>query len=301
MVFISNGFLKAYESFSHTPTNIVDMDMVSLSGAIYDELFVSSEVDSDYSTSIPSEWDYSTIIHALFNGNLSGGNMEFYVDQVSSLRIKRREAGAFDWITLFDVPINAPDDFQFTRLDKYARANTEYEYGMVPVVNDMEGEIIYASILSDFDGVFISEKDITYGTILDVEISAQKNRESSTIVTHGRKYPYVISNGYSDYYSGSISGSFIEQDQLTKMYDVENGVNYRRRLDAFLNNGRPKVIKTYDGRMWIAKCTGAPSQDDSRYIYAPITRFSFTEIADAESSHDLYINGFIDCDIEGDV
>ena len=79
--------------------------------------------------------------------------------------------------------------------------------------------------------MFIIEKEQAFNTILDVEIQSQKNRP--TVNTIDRKYPYVVSNGQNNYYSGSASGVFIELDYDNCQFKTKEGWKYRENLMEF--------------------------------------------------------------------
>lgn len=294
MIFCGRSFCGARDTLDYTSTSIPNIKVVKLQNGIFDDLYITKNVNMKYTNQIQSEWDFDTILYAKFENNLLAGNVNFAIEQVDSVVIKRQVVGTGNWITLFQIPIQSIEDFNFSRLDKYARSNIEYEYALIPVLNGSEGEMNINSIFSEFDGVFIMEKDITYGTIIDISMSTSKNRPSSTVNTIDSKYPYVVTNGNNNYYSGTTSAVFIRATTNTYDWNFYDSWQYREDLMDFLCNGKPKLLKHFDGRMYIIAIVDNPTQDESTSNFYPVTSFNWVEIGNAESSQDLYDNNLID-------
>lgn len=303
-------------SLSPVPTDIDGIDFVLLTNAVYDELYADNKTNS-YSEDIPTDWDFDTIMHAYFNGDLHAGNVDYYSQEVEFLRIKRRIKGTYDWITMFEIPIEEASDFKFERFDKYARSQTTYEYAMVPVIRNIEGgsdleENHYISeVLSEFDDTFLVEKDVSYHSQLELTWSTSKNRPTLVVAPINRKFPYVFGNGDLNYYSGSISAIWLELNSLCELAGsmtwedawgmiYQGGWEYRHNLMEFLCNGRPKILKMADGRMWMVSIVDSPTESVTLHNSVPTTTFNWTEIDDCESGAALYENDFIDVDSNAD-
>lgn len=282
---------------SKTPIPSSDLSSVTVRHSVIDDLFITKNTNLSHSDMVSAQWDYDTILHAGFNGNLNAGNVDYTLDQVSALRIKRREVNTFNWITLYEIPINSVSDFNFEKISYLERANTEYEFALVPVNNGIEGNYNTNTVKSLFDGVVIIDRNAVFKTVLNTSISMQKNRPDSIVTPLGRKYPMSISNGYNNYDSGSIKATFIQQIGLE--FDVEHGWRWRKKFMDYLVDSNTKVLKFYDGRMWLVAITGSPSEDSSEHIDMPYTSFEWVEIGDVESSYDLYKHGLIDVNVEG--
>ena len=106
-----------------------------------------------------------------------------------------------------------------------------------------------------------------------------------------------VSCGGANYYSGSASGTFIALDIKNHSWKVDDGVNYRQKLMAFLCNGKPKILKYRDGRIWIIGITDNPSESEQNHPDKIQTSFSWTQIGEANDFDDLYYNGFIDWEV----
>lgn len=297
MIFLSRSFCSGRNTIDATNTYVINVDFVSLQNGIFDEINITSDT-SDYNVDdISSEWDFDTIFHALFQGSLFAGNVNYLAGQVSAIRVKRRKKGTYNWTSLFDVPIADADDFEFDRYDFTARGNTEYEYGLFPITDNIEGNPNTNSIKSEFNGVFVMEKDKSFNTELNTSVSTQKQKPTSVVYTYGNKYPYVVSNGLNNSYAGTISGFFAQFKGEECTFDFEQSFIHCADFEEFLKNGRPKLIKLGDGRMWIASIVDDVSTSGTEVI---TTTFNFVEISNCDSGSALYYNGMIDVNIEGD-
>ena len=100
MIFLGSMFCADIMSVTCTPTDIDNITKIELSDGVYDDLRVSKNVTDELKVTIPQEWDWDTILHAKFNGNVCAGNVNWRFDTVSHLIIKRKKTGDFKWITL---------------------------------------------------------------------------------------------------------------------------------------------------------------------------------------------------------
>lgn len=234
-------------------------------------------------------WSDDTIIDAGFNGDLAGGNVDFTAESIDKIRIKRRKKGTANWVDLKDITINVPDDFTFTFYDLFAANAAEYTYAVVPVIGDIEGNLSTADIQSMFNGFFIADKNTIYGTEYNVNVgAATKNEKSSVVQTLGAKYPFIIDNGYNNYYTVPISLFFYNPN-----LDWQQNVQYRQTIVEWLHNGTAKIFKSEDGRIWLAKVTTAPVLTPGSNLNITSIDFSITEIGESNSTEDLYNSGLL--------
>lgn len=294
MLFCGVAFCKMLHSMDTTTTNPKDITGLRLQNGVYDEFYLTADGAQPYTTTIPSQWDYNTLLYAHFNGDLMAGNINFVLEQVTSVLIKRRESGTNDWVNILQKPISTIDDFKFITEDKYARAGVNYDYALVPVINTTEGSLNIQSITPEFEGIFIMEKDTSYHSVANISMSTTKNRPSAIINTIDSPYPYVVTNGENNYYTGSTSAMFVRTDK--DMYDWQfyDSWKYRDDLMEFLCNGEPKILKHFDGRMYLISVVDNPSQDEGVSNFYPQTTFNWVEIGDADNQLDLYNNNLTD-------
>ena len=296
MLFCGTTFCSMLHSADYTSTNVIDTDYTQLTNGIYDEFYLTSDGDQTYTTTIPSEWDYDTLLHAYFNGDLLAGNVSFILSQITSIVIKKQVSGSNNWVNIMQKPISTIDDFNFIEFDKYVRSGVSYDYALVPVLNNTEGSLNIQSITPEFEGIFIVEKDITYHAVANIRMTSAKNRPSAIVNTIDSPYPFVVTNGENNYYTGSTAAMFVRTDK--DMYDWQfyDSWQYREDLMDFLCNGEPKVLKHFDGRMYLISVVDNPSQDESVSNFYPTTTFNWVQIGDAENQLDLYINNLVDYD-----
>ena len=289
-MFMGRYYCGSTEAVSSTPTNIKDITYVSISNGIYDELFGTDNSNIEMSDTSKT-WDFDTRFFAKFQGNLMAGNVDYAASIVSSVRIKRRKNDEHKWFTMFEIPIETNDDFEFELEDRYAQGSQEYYYAIVPVVEHVEGNINKNSIISEFNNYFVLDKDISYPIIFNTNLNIELNKNIGIVNTIGRKYPFVISNGMSQYKTGTLKFS------LAQMIDCEininNGYNYRTQFEEWMLNGKPKILKDWTGQIYMMEITSSIPIDYT-YHDLPSYQIQFTEIGDPLDENDLYNNNFID-------
>lgn len=292
-----------YDLFSdqyclNSPPSIVDgIKNTMLTNAIFDHLNASTNTSIPVSTDIP-EWDYGTIYDMDFNGNLSGGNIDFVLSQISSVRIKRRFEGEFAWVTLEEIPINQVADLGFTYTDRLNKTGVTYEYAIVPVLNDVEGNYVTNSVYSEFYGVYIGNNNNIYRFMYDVGYgTTTTTQQTGTFDVLGRKYPIVVSNADLQYETGSVTGYVLNDDyDKNGVFDRPAIVQKRKEVVQFLTDKTAKILKDWNGNMWLCTITGSVNSDYVSYsgMGVPSVTFSWVEIGDADNFTDLYNAGLIE-------
>lgn len=293
------GFSILGQSTLNTiPSTVEKITDVKIAGAIFDSLRVDEEVTGSFE--IADDWKLTTKLYARFNNNLYAGNAELGVDNVTNILIKRREVGDFEWFNMFNIPVEKIEDFNFVLSDKYAKGGQAYQYAFVPIINGLEGEYSFAAceatgeedVVCDFDGVVIMDKDNIYNTILDIETSTQKNHSKTYSSTLNNKYPVVIKNSMANYYTGSISATYLHF--IGCDYDKNGSRKYREEFLDFLANDNSKIIKIYDGRTFLCEVVDQISDSNSDHHELHSINYNFVEIGDTESNKDMYDAGFLD-------
>lgn len=297
MTFLGRSFLNDYHSGDYTTTSLENFDTVVIQNGIFDDLFITTDTSTPLTSTLSKEWDFNTIMHAAFNGNLNAGNIDYTLSQISSVRLKRRKYGTYTWTTLFEIPIHSLDDLAIRRIDRYARNNVRYEYALIPVLGNVEGSISLNTIVSKFDGLFICSKDRSYGTIFEADVVTTRHRPSSSINTLGSQYPFITYQSKNNYDMGSATGYFVNHDSDCNL-DLSGARDYREDLKQFLYDGKPKLLKFEDGNAWIVGIVDDITEDHSEHLDKVITTLQWVQIGDCESSEDLYHNGLTDTGIE---
>lgn len=280
-----------------TPTNIKNITSTRLQNGIFDHFNVTRDVTFDYSSIVPTDWNLDTIMNANFNGNASAGNVDQIAAGITSVRIKRRAKGTFEWIIIREIPITKPEDLSFLITDNLNAYNVEYEYAFVPMNEDVEGSYIIESILSKFEGVFVCDVDTVFKFHAGVEYSNNiSNQQIGVFQPYNRKYPVVVSNSIINYQTGSIGGWVLPDDFDTNRNPSRTAITQEKEvLLKFLMNKKPKIIKDMNGNNWLVFFTGSPSLSyDNNYGQGMVKVYAeWTEVGDPNDKTDLYENGLI--------
>ena len=300
MIFFGSFLNADIMSVACSPTDIEDINKIELSNGIYDELFATNDVESELVQNIRQEWDFNTILHATFDGNALAGNINWAIDSVSDIAIKRRKVGEFNWITLETKEVNSFDDFSIVGIDKTAAPNYEYEYAVIPVLNGMEGNYSTTIPLKvKTDCLVILDKDEIWSTVItDGFCDEVSNVPNSTVSTMNDIYPTIISNTSANYKTITVTCQFLPTNEEgcfepSTCSDPAQITSNNNKFIAFLNNKKPKLLKNLDGRIWLVYITTPPTNSaDGNYLLRKIT-FGCTEIGDINSEEDLYYAGLI--------
>ena len=289
-MFMGRYYCGSGEAMSSTPTNIQDITYIEISNGIYDELFGSDNPNIEMNNS-SKKWDFDTRFYAKFQNNLMAGNVDYAASMVSSVRIKRRKNDEHQWFTVFDIHIDTNDDFEFELIDRYAQGSQDYYYAMIPVIEHVEGNINKNSITSKFNNYFILDKDISYPIIFNTNLNVELNKNIGIVNTLGSKYPFVISNGLSQYKTGTLKFSLAPM--VNCEINVDDGYNYRTQFEEWIINGKPKILKDWTGQIYMMDITSSIPIDYT-YYNLPSYQIQFTEIGNPLSETDMYNNNFID-------
>lgn len=274
-----------------------NISSVTIQNCLADKLFISKNPDQEYSKTI-EYWNYDTVMIADFKNDLLAGNLAFALETVSSIRIKQREKGTFQWRTIYNIPIQKEEDLAFKRTYPYARSKTTYEFAVLPVLNNqVEGNVNITECYSEFDADYLVERDNIIQMMLNVQHEQTRNQQSDIITTLGRKYPVYVCSGNSNYDSGSFDATFIAFDSATCSYDMQNAHNYRNQIDDFLTNKKKKIYKTFYGDMWLINVVDSIPRSSNHHA-APIQTISWVETGDYNSTTDMYAANLLDVNYE---
>lgn len=270
---------------------------VTLRNGIFNHWNVNRDVTSPYSSAIPTDWDYLTIMNANFEGNINSGNIELALNSIDGIKIKRRKATDFDWVTLTYLDASQLTSFNFTFNDNIVASGYTYEYAFVPVVGGTEGNYITNTIGTKFDGVFICDLDTIYKFYAGVEYGTQERvQKVGVFEPYGRKYPVVVSNGLINYANGSVKGtvlpdSFFEDRVLNRVQMVQQ----REQLLDFLTNKKAKILKDWNGNSWLMIVVDNPSVSYASGSGMGIAdvEVEWVELGDSDKQADLYNNGIV--------
>lgn len=295
MIFLGYNFLKDRYCWQPVPTNLVNINDIILRNGIYDYFNITKDVDFPYIVTYPSEWDVSTQLDADFNGNINAGNIDYVISQISSIKIKKRKKGSFNWYTLYNVPIKKLQDINFVKYDYLGKNDTEYEYAIVPIIGNTEGEYAINSIKSEFYGVFITDGKNNYKFKEGASYSSNERVHQSTVFEpYGSKYPIVISNGQLSYDRGTAGGNvivFTSDEQLDRNATVDR----LQAIKNFLGTPSAKILKDFNGNIWLVSLSDNLPITYYSEVGMGFARvdFNWSEIGDANKGQDLYDSNLI--------
>ena len=243
--FLGYNFFSDGDCLNSAPSNVNNISNIRLSNAIFNHFNVTSNTSISSSTTIPTNWDYDTILNADFSGNLDAGNVDFLIEQISAIKIKRRVQGEFNWITLATIPINTIDDLTFAFNDLLNKSNTTYDYALVPMIENIEGQYIINSILSQFNGVFIGDSSTIYKFFYELKYSNNKrNQQVGIFEVLGKKFPVFVANGDLSYETGSVTATILNDDfGQTGIIDRTAITQQKDAIKDFLTNKKAKILK----------------------------------------------------------
>lgn len=279
------NFLSDGDSLNPFPVAVQTIDSITLQNAEFNDFFVTRNVTEAYSTNVPTDWDFYTIMLANFNGDISAGSIDNLVSQVDSIRIKRRKKGEFEWLTIYEQAINDETDFNFSGQDNFAIYAEEYEYAWVPVLAGIEGNYIIESIESKFQGVYICDANTIYKFMAGVSYGhSQYIQQVAVYNPLGRKYPVYVSNGENNYQTGSFTGKLLGNYENTGVFNRKEMVLQKNEFMKWLTNKKAKFIKDYNGNAWCVFIIGEPSvsYDNQWGMGMMDTNFDYGELCDAE-------------------
>lgn len=299
--FLGYNLLLDGDALDPIPTNVNNIEDVQISNAVFNYMEATKNTSSVFSTDYPI-WDNDTIMLADFDGgSLSASNLDVVLEDITAIRIKRREVGAYNWITLKEIEITENDDFSFSFEDYFAKNNTDYEYAFVPVIEDVEGDYIITKVTSQFEGYFIADAESIYKFIAGVNYGdSQQNQAVGMFTPFGRKYPVIITNGDTNYQTGSFSGTLIGNYENTHILDRAEITREKDQILAFLTNKKPKILKDSNNNMWLIFVVSNPNVSYTNQWGNGLVSigFSYAEIGDSNSAKDLQNAGLIPTIIE---
>ena len=166
---------------------------------------------------------------------------------------------------------------------------------VVSVANGTENTYVTSTIRSEFDGLFVCDKDNIYGTLYNLDyMDTTRSVVSNAVELKNNSYPMIVSNNTLNYDKGTASGAFIRFNQESMDVDLADGMQYREDVKNWLNNKCPKILKFHDGRIWLIGITSEISDSGDDHNDIRKLSFEWTEIGNAKEMETLYNCGLSD-------
>jgi hypothetical protein len=265
-----------------------EIDEVTLSDGMYDELFTSVNTEIDKTNERPDGWEIKTIMDAKFNDSLEAGSIDGSGHKVTKIQMYRREYQTqnSEWLLISQFDYEETYNM-YTVIDRFVENGKTYEYGVLPLADDVQGNLaISQPITVKFDGTFVSDADTNYPMDLDFKFGdLTYNRNTSTMVPLNGKFP-VVSFGDQNYRTGNVEFLPItneQRDGVATEIDPHAELMNRQEIINFLNNGKAKVIRRDDGDVLVVTTTNIKVTPKSETLDS-ISNVSFdiTEIGEMD-------------------
>ncbi|UDM72726.1 hypothetical protein [Vagococcus fluvialis] len=280
--FFANSF---HSTVFDTAIPTSDIDEVVMGAGIYDELFVSVDTSIGDEDVKPTSWAIKTIMDAKFNGNLEAGSIDADGHVVTKIQIYRRKfEETTAWILLGEFPYDI-DFNMYSFVDRLAENDVTYEYAIVPVANEVLGDItISQPIKVNYEGVWISDLENNFQLEYDFRLdSVSHNRNYAKQEPLNGRYP-IVTFGTQQYRSGGLTFLPLSDEQIkhggTKINSKTERLARESVLD-FLNKSSAKVIRNDNGSIMVVATHDVSEEPrEGSLIDISDIKFSYTEIGE---------------------
>lgn len=296
-MFLGTTFFCGKHTFLPPATNVNNFETLSISNGKFDQLYMSANPEENLD-SINDGWKYETKLNASFEKDLEAGSIGFSTRNTDTVVIQTREKDAFDWKTIYVKEISKNEDFNFIEYYPFSRNLSTNEYKLISMINGIENSYVQTEEKTSFSGMFIVDAKNVYGTIVNLESTdTTHNITMTTLELLNSKFPSVYSNSESNYVTGSTSGCFLKFNTDTCEFDFDGGVMYRHEIMQWLTNKKSKILKLEDGRIYLIKVIGQPTDTEDGHRYIRRFTFDWVEIGDVNNVRTLYNNKLSDVGI----
>lgn len=231
--------------------------------------------------------------------------------------------------------VNPENPLNFSINDRFTAYGETYRYRLLPVLVQDNTQFQAEGGISDpitaiFDGIFICDTETSERLFAEIEFGNMNvNQDIGVHMTLGNKYPIVVSNSAVSYRSGSVQGLILPEDfgkitaQIQEIYNItclndcqtvgaidkfsggtvlqrvglnrSNMVTKREELEKFFTNKKPKIIKDWNGNMWLVIFTDNIniSFNNEWGMGLSTIEAGWTEIGDPNNENDLKYAGMI--------
>lgn len=269
------------------------LDDIMISNGIFEHLYVDSNVSLPYSTVIPETSTSTTIMTCAFRDDLSCSDIS--ADKVI---FYHREVTLPEqpWIKLYTQNLKGGfNDIMFN--DLIVKSGIAMEYKAEYYASNKLVDTRTKTVTPHFNRVFISDSTgLTFKFEANIIYSnSNQNVQIGQLIPLGSKYPIVIQNAMTNYRSGNISMTVLGASfEDTHSLDREDIRVQADEILEFLTNKKAKLIKDWNGNIFIFKVVNTPSINyDANYGNGIINiGFDWVEQADYKDLDALRELGF---------
>lgn len=286
-----------YNDITNDLSSIFPLNNLQLENGMFYDMDLTSNIDYEYSQ-LKRDWDYYTIINCDFQGTIRGGlDINVQLSTLESIKIKRRNKGTFDWITLKEFKITE-DAFNIDYNDYYVPSGYEADYAVVPVSQgNIEGDYIINSIKTSFNNVTFIDRNQYFNLKAEILLDIDKNITVSQYQPLNSIYPIIVKNNVADYYSGTITATLLgynfNKNKIFDRYDIKKQTE---DFCKFLSNMKAKIIKDWNGNIFLVRFNGNPKITYRENTGNAIVSVGceWVEQGKFDNQTDMYNNGLID-------
>lgn len=268
-----------YDPKSELPSANGQSFDLSMRSVWYDEIVITSTLFADITDNTRPEWTIRTYLLAKFQDNLEAGNIGLGGLPITGYKIRRRKISSLNFINLATVPVAQDGNFYY--LDRSPVTSVTYEYEVIPMSGDIEGQAFTTQIKCDYKYWWIADDEESYPLFANLEVSDISSNIQRHVYTEGFDEFPTVSYGTQKYQSGTITAWIVDGN-------LETSKTYRDNLIRFLNNKKRKYLKSPKGDIWIVD-----THSESHKFYEGLYRgdkeddvisvtFSWTEVAKFE-------------------
>ena len=271
---------------------------VRLTNGVYDNMAFTGDTISDFSLIFPT-WDYNTKFICDFNGNINGGNFDVLLSQLQYIRVKRKKSTDTNWLDLKQYPVTSIGNLTFTFDDYYVPSLNDVDYAVVPVLNgDVEGSYIMNSTSTKFNCITIADKNKVFKLCEGIIYGGDtQNIPIGMYIPLNGTYPIPVRNNQTNYATGSLAATLygynFEENRTIDRIDI---VNQRNDLIKYLTDFNAKIIKDWNGNIWLVRFNGSPTVSyNSNNGNSPIViSAAWVEQGKYDSQSDMCENGLVE-------
>lgn len=268
------------------------IDSLKIANGIYDHMNLLNIIDKSsniFDTTIPESWTNNTIFNAFFENTTDAGNFNRVTGVINSIEIQRQEYGSDNWITLQEISKDETGKLNasFTFDDSYEKNNTQYKYQIVILDKEKNQiSVIQQDVLSVFTDAYIADAAHIYKITNEYSLSNAQLVQNSVVYTpYGSKYPFVAYNAETQYNSASATAVLLaptSKSNESSYIDRNAQVELVNEFNAWLANGRPKILKDFNGNLKIVTIIDPISNGYYKELANGLasTSFNWVEVGD---------------------
>lgn len=221
------------------------IDKVTLSNGNFEKVFIDQNADKkEY------DWSVTTVLNVNFEGGLEGGNVSNEGYKITHIKLARCLNGTNDWevINVFDYNENQS---LYAFEDRYVQNQSEYIYAVIPVANDIDGDMMKSDVLvTNFDGVYLTDNETNIKLTYDL-LLGEVTYNSPQALSEPINSPYpIVKTSKLNYRSGKLTVTPVTERNIKSgggEFSVIEEQVLRSKWISFLNNRKAKVLRMDNG------------------------------------------------------